>query len=138
MATTIINTIKSLQKTYVDLDINFLTNPGTGDITIKKNVESIKQSIRNLLMTKMYERPFQANLYSGIYDLLFENFTGTTKYTLEKIIRNLLSTYEPRINVIDVNIIDNSVMNGLDISLTFEVISLSIITTYSVTLERTR
>jgi phage baseplate assembly protein W len=135
---TVTNTITNLQKTYVDLDFNFLTNPGTGDVTKKTNIEDVKQSVRNLLMTKMHERPFQPNLYSGIYDLLFEPFTGTTKYALEKIIRNLLGTYEPRISVLDINIADNSVNNGLDISLTFEVIALAITTTYSVTLERTR
>jgi phage baseplate assembly protein W len=131
-------TISSLRSGYSDLDFSFGENPGTGDVNKKTNAEAIKQSVRNLLLTKQYERPFQDGLYSQLYDLLFENFTSTTRYSLDRVIRNVLSYYEPRINVLDVNISNNPASNALAISLSYEIISLNITTTQSIILERTR
>ena len=138
MATIITQTIKSLQQNYTDIDFNFAMNPATGDVTKKTNVEAVKQSVRNLLCTKLYERPFQPDLSSQIYDLLFEPFTASTRYALDKVIRNLLTTYEPRIEINDINIVDRQEQNALEISLTFTVIALAITTTFSVSLERIR
>lgn len=131
-------TISSLRKSYTDLDFNFGENPGTGDVNKKTNAEAIKQSVRNLLLTKRYERPFQDNLYSQLYDLLFESFTSTTLLALDRVIRNVLSYYEPRVNVLDVNISNNPSSNSLNIILKYEIIALSITTTQSIVLERTR
>ncbi len=131
-------TISSLKRGYSDLDFSFGENPGTGDVNKKINAEAIKQSVRNLLLTKKYERPFQPELFSQLYDLLFENFTSTTRYTLEKVIKNVLKAYEPRINVLDVNITNNPSSNALGISLSYEIVALNITTTQSIILERTR
>ena len=131
-------TINSLRKGYTDLDFNFGENPGTSDVNKKTNAEAIKQSVRNLLLTKKYERPFQDSLYSQLWDLLFENFTSTTRMALDRVIRNVLKYYEPRINVLDVNISNNQSSNALGITLSYEIISLNISTTQSIILERTR
>ena len=135
---TITETITTLQKKYTDIDFNFTQNPATGDVTKKTNIEAVKQSVRNLLLTKLYERPFQPNLYSQLYDLLFEPFTSTTKYALEKVILNVLTNFEPRIRVLDINIIDRKENNALEISLRFVVIATQIETTYSINVERIR
>lgn len=135
---TVTTTINSLKRGYSDLDFSFGENPGTGDVNKKTNAEAVKQSVRNLLLTKKYERPFQPELFSQLYDLLFENFTSTTRYTLEKVIKNILKAYEPRINVLDVNITNNPSSNALGISLSYEIIAINVTTTQSIILERTR
>ena len=135
---TVVASISSLRKNYTDLDFNFLENPGTGDVNKKTNAEAVKQSVRNLLLTKKYERPFQPELFSQLYDLLFENFTNTTRYALEKVIKNVLKAYEPRINVLDVNLTNNPSSNALGISLSYEIIAINVTTTQSIILERTR
>ena len=131
-------TISTLRKGYTDLDFNFGENPSTSDVNKKTNAEAIKQSVRNLLLTKRYERPFQDQLYSGINDLLFDPYTNTTQYALNKVIKNLLAYYEPRINVLGVNINANPSSNALAISISYEIIALNITTTQSIILERTR
>lgn len=135
---TVTDSVVSLQKTYSDIDFNFSQNPGTGDVSKKTNIEAVKQSVKNLLLTKMYERPFQPNLYSQLYDLLFEPFTATTKYALEKVISNVLTNYEPRIIINELNVVDRKENNALDIILNFTVIALQISTTYSVQIDRIR
>ena len=131
-------TISSLRKGYSDLSFEFGENPSTSDVNRKTNAEAIKQSVRNLLLTKRYERPFQENLYSGISDLLFDPYTNTTQYALNKIIRNLLKYYEPRITVLDVEFSGNPSSNSLGVSLSYEIIALNITTTQNIILERTR
>lgn len=135
---TIIETITTLQKKYSDIDFNFAQNPGTGDVTRKIDIEAVKQSVRNLLLTKLYERPFQPSLYSQLYDLLFENFTASTKYALEKVILNVLTNFEPRIRVLGIVVTDRRENNSLEISLRFVMISTQIESTFSIQVERIR
>ncbi|MDD4242731.1 MAG: GPW/gp25 family protein [Bacilli bacterium] len=138
MATTITNTITTLQKNFTDLDFNFTMNPGTGDVSKKTNIEDIKQSVKNLLLTKIYERPFQPNLYSQLYDLLFEPFSPTIKFTLETVINNVLTSYEPRINVLSVGVNDRRENNALEISLSFEIVGVNVAANYSILVSRIR
>jgi len=131
-------TISSLQRKWTDLDFNFSRNPGNSDVTKKTNTDAVKQSIRNLLLTKQFERPFQPNLYSQLYDLLFELFTPTIKYTLESVISNVITNYEPRASIISVTVNPTPESNALDVTLVFTVIGVNVPVTYTVSLERTR
>ncbi len=135
---TVVKTISSIQKRFVDLDFNFGISPNTGDVGKKIDVEAVKQSVRNLLLTKQFERPFQPQLYSQLYDLLFEPFTPTIKITLEEVIFNVLHNYEPRVRILNITVNDKPMNNALDISLTFVVVGVEVPTTYSILLERTR
>ena len=66
-------TVKQKTKIYSDIDLRFTANPISGDVAKKYDVNAVKQSLRNLVLTQYYERPFQPNLGSPIYKLLFEN-----------------------------------------------------------------
>ena len=59
------------KEVYADLDMNFKAHPITGDLTIKKDSDAIKQSIKNIMLTNYYERPFKPSLGGGFRDLLF-------------------------------------------------------------------
>jgi phage baseplate assembly protein W len=134
----VIKTISSLQKKYSDLDFNFNSNPGNGDVSRKINVESVKQSVKNLLLTKQGERFFQPDLYSDLYSLLFENFSLTTKFGLESVIRQLLEKYEPRIIINSIDVTERIENNALEVTLRFEVIALRVEATYVVLIDRLR
>lgn len=131
-------TITSLQKKFTDLDFGFALNPGTGDVGKKVNDEAIKQSMRNLILTKKYERPFKPNLSSPIYDLLFELFTPNIKSTLERIVFDVINTYEPRVRVLGVEVNPTQDHNSLEISISYVVVGVEIPTEFTITIERTR
>ena len=60
---------------YKDLDLNFTRNPVTNDVTRIEDIDAVKRSVKNLVQTNFYERPFHPELGCGIRELLFENYT---------------------------------------------------------------
>ena len=87
---------------YSDLNLNFNKNPATKDIAKLKDVEAVKRSVRNLILTNRFERPFHPEIGSDIRALLFENMTPTIQTLLTDRIKDVLDTYEPRAVLNDV------------------------------------
>ena len=79
-----IQTKKKSTRTYVDLDLDFARHPVTNDIVKIEDVNAVKRSVKNLINTQFYERPFHPELGCGARDLLFENFTPMTSILLEE------------------------------------------------------
>ena len=101
---------------FSDIDINMTLHPNNKDLTLKYDINAIKRSIKNLLTTNLYERPFKPSLGLNLSGMLFELSTmGPEGVVLEQDIISMINNYEPRANVTDVF----SSMNGnsLDVSL---------------------
>jgi uncharacterized protein len=109
-------------QTFKDLNITFKPHPVTGDLIIKKDDAAIKQSVVNLLLTSKGERPFQPNLGSDIRNLLFEPLDAATAGQISRNIREVLRSYEPRIRILDIEVLANYEQNGFDVGLEFEII----------------
>lgn len=109
-------------QTFKDLNITFKPHPVTGDLIIKKDDAAIKQSVISLLLTSKGERPFQPNLGSDIRNLLFEPLDTATAGQISRNIRDVLRSYEPRIRILDIEVIANYEQNGFDVELEFEII----------------
>jgi len=89
----------STQEKYKDFDINFTRNPLTGDIGVKKDKNAIEQSLRSLLYTNFYERPFNPELGTDLNRLLFENDDPTVITDLRDAIHEVVDNYEPRVRI---------------------------------------
>ena len=92
---------------YRDLSLFFTPNPVSGDVTMVTDVQDIKRSVRNLVMTNRFEKPFHPEVASHVRDLLFERFTPITFNLLRNRIETVLANYEPRVSVTDVEIDDS-------------------------------
>ena len=92
---------------YKDLSLFFTPNPVSGDVTMVTDVQDIKRSVRNLVMTNRFEKPFHPEIASHIRDLLFERFTPITFNLLRNRIETVLANYEPRVSVTDIEIDDS-------------------------------
>ena len=90
--------IKQVNRIYSDFDLSFAANPVTGDVAKKYDVNAVKQSLKTLVLTRFYERPFQPKLGSPIYALLFENIDVITANRLQLELEILINKYEPRVN----------------------------------------
>lgn len=100
---------------FTDIDVNMTLHPQTGDLVLKYDINAIKRSIRNLLTTNQYERPFKPSLGINISGMLFELSTaGTDAVVLEQDIISLINRFEPRANVTNVL----STLNGNDLDVT--------------------
>ena len=96
---------------YKDISLYFTKNPVTGDVTEVTDVQDIKRSVRNLVLTNRFDRPFHPEIASGVRELLFENFTPVSIANIKNKIRSILETYEPRANVTGIFVDDPSGQN---------------------------
>ena len=124
--------------TYKDLDFSFKQNPNTNDVGIKKNNAAVIQSCLNILRTNHGERPFDYNFGANLRAYLFENMTNTTAANMATNIQVALKNYEPRIEVLNVNIRATASENEVFITVTGRVKSTNEIIDISTTIERLR
>jgi phage baseplate assembly protein W len=92
------------RREYRDLDLSFNIHPIRKDINILRDERSVINSIKNLLMTNFFERPFQPNLGSNLNKLLFENMDNVTATMIEREIQEVVLNYEPRISILSINV----------------------------------
>ena len=110
-------------KIYRDLDLDFQTNSATKDIQKLSDVESVKRSVRNLINTNHYERPFHPELGSNLRAMLFENITPQMTHALSKQIDILIENFEPRARLVQINVQPFIERNGYRAQISFFVIN---------------
>ena len=105
---------------YKDLDPLFRLHPITKDVSTLSNVNSIKRSVRNLVMTNKNEKFYKPKIYSGVLESLFENFDPILVMKLKDRVKEVLQ-FEPRVVVNDVLIsnYDDLDRNGINITIIF-------------------
>lgn len=117
-----------ISRTFKDISLNFSMNPVTKDVVVLKNEEAIKQSVKNLVLTKLGERLFSPNIGTSTVGYLFELNSTFSADTLIEEIENVLSIYEPRIILsnITVNIEDDA--NEFNVIIEYLIVGLPPIT----------
>ena len=128
----------TLTNIYSDLDLTFNLVPGTKDVARSFDDQAVIRSIRNLLLTNFYERPFQPNLGGNIDRLLFEPANNLTASLIKNEIQNVITNYEPRAKIDNIVVnadIDN---NSFVISLSFYIGNNTLPTSVNLLLERSR
>jgi phage baseplate assembly protein W len=123
---------------YSDLDLNFTIHPVKKDINRYTNETAIVNSIKNLILTNHYERPFRPDIGSNVRRLLFENMDTITATTLEKEIAQTIKNYEPRANISRLNVGPDYENNGFNVYMEFYVINRTNPITINFFLERIR
>ena len=125
-------------RVFSDLDFNFTAHPVTGDVARRYDENAIKSSIKNLLMTGYYEKPFHSEIGSPIRQMLFELATPMTIITMERAITDVINNYEPRAELIDVKVFDNLDNNAVAVTIVFKIINTTAPIRLDLVLERTR
>ena len=110
-------------RSFKDLDLNFTIHPVKKDINTYKNEYAVINSIKNLVLTNHYERPFQPELGSNIRRLLFENVDSVTAAQIEREITEVIGNFEPRAQVSRVNAIPSPDENTYKVILEFFIIN---------------
>jgi len=126
------------QETYKDLDFSFKQNPNTNDVGIKKNNAAVIQSCLNILRTNHGERPFDYMFGANLRAYLFENMNNVTAANMSTSIEMALINYEPRIQVLNVNIQTKPWENSVFITVTGRVVSTNEVIDIATTIERLR
>jgi|TARA_R100000005_G_C4912727_1_gene149651 phage baseplate assembly protein W len=108
---------------YKDIALSFERNAATKDVIVKKDVDAVKQSVRNLILTNHYERPFQPEIGSGISNLLFEPLDPITANSITRVIGEVITNFEPRAQLISVDAQPDYNSNSYEVTINFRVIN---------------
>ena len=110
-------------KEYVDLDLFFGKKSSNSDIQDLTNIKSVKRSIRNLILTNHFEKPFHPEIGSGVRDMLFENMTPVTSHILARKIEDVILNFEPRARLVGVRAEPILDRNTYEVTIEFYVVN---------------
>jgi phage baseplate assembly protein W len=128
----------TLKRIYSDIDFSFTRTPGKNDIALSFDEMAVVRSVRYLLLTNNYERPFQPELGSNVKRLLFEPIDALTTQSLKSAIENTITNFEPRVKLSRVTVIAREDKNAYDVSLSFFIGNNTQPTEIGLMLKRTR
>ena len=123
---------------YSDLDLDFIAHPTTGDIVRKTGDDAIKRSLRNLILTNFYDRPFRPYIGSNTQKLLFELATPITANLIKDAVMEVIKNYEPRVNIIQLIVELDEDNNGYNVTIKYEILNRGQTALVSIFLERIR
>jgi|TARA_B110000495_G_C22515577_1_gene314925 phage baseplate assembly protein W len=109
---------------FKDIDLDFGRNVVTNDINTVTDVVAIKRSVKNLIQTNFYERPFHPEIGCGVRELLFENFTPITGVFIKRKIAEVLANYEPRVTLNSIRLDDDQDNNRLVVDIYFYIVGI--------------
>ena len=118
------NKSKKSVRTFKDLDLDFTRNVVTNDVVKIEDVNAVKRSVKNLIQTNHYERPFHPELGCGIRELLFENFTPLTGIFIRRKVEEVITNYEPRARLSQVTVNEQPDRNAIGVTVYFYVMNI--------------
>jgi len=108
---------------FKDLNLDFQQNAATKDIQKLTDVEAVKRSVRNLISTNHYEKPFHPEIGSNLRAMLFELMSPQMNHVISKQIENLINNYEPRCRLVQVFTQPMIDRNGYSVQISFYVVN---------------
>lgn len=129
--------VTSRNKIFRDLDVTFAAKPSK-EISVKKDAAAVKQAVKNLILTNFYEKPFQPFFGGNVTGLLFELADDATGTEVEEQIVSAIQQYEPRAQILDVDVNSQPDRNSLAVTITFKVVNTQETVTFTTNLSRLR
>ena len=129
--------ITTRARQYEDIDLTFAKRP-SGDVYKKKDAAAVKQAVKNLLLTNFYEKPFLPFFGGDLRALLFELADDTIESDVYDRVKQAIETYEPRVQIIQVEVNAQPNINDLSVTIVFKVISTEEEVSYTTNLTRLR
>ena len=117
------NDIARNVRQYTDLDLFFGKKATSKDISKVTDIQAVKRSIRNLVLTNHYEKPFHPEIGSGVRGILFEPMTPLTAHILTRKIEDVIENFEPRARLISVRALPNLDRNEYECTVEFYVVN---------------
>jgi phage baseplate assembly protein W len=125
-------------RTFSDLDFNFTAHPVTGDLVRRYDEQAIKNSLKNLILTANYERPFHSEIGSPIKRLMFEPASPMLQVMLQRAVIDTVNNFEPRVQLLNVDVVVSEDDYEVYVTVEFKIVNTTQPLTLELTLERTR
>ena len=131
--------INRISRAFKDISLSFTPHPITKDLTILKNENAIKKSVRNLVQTIPTERFFNSSLGSEVRDSLFDFVDFGTASVIQDQILNTIENFEPRVDNVSVEVLPRPDTNEFEVTVFFDIVGLDVPTQdFTFILEATR
>ena len=115
--------VKRISRAFKDINLSFEPHPVTKDLTVLRNENAIKRSVRNIVQTIPTERFFNSILGSDVRDLLFDNYVDFgTASAIEDQIKIAIQNFEPRVDNLQVNVNPKPDENEFEVNVLFDII----------------
>lgn len=123
---------------YSDISIAFGLNPFNEDVTRVTNVDAVKRSVKNLVLTDKYERLLDPDIGGNVRQSLFEPMTPLTEGIIQDYITEVIENYEPRCLLESVVVEGNPDYNSYSVTIRFRIDTSENIQSLDFLLERVR
>jgi phage baseplate assembly protein W len=123
---------------YKDLDLAFTKHPIKNDVNRKTGYNAVIQSVKNLVLLSHYEKPFHPEIGGNVRKMLFEPMDPITANIIAKEIEDVITNFEPRVQLRSIDVVENFDNNGYDITIEFFLLNLPEPIQTTIFLERLR
>ena len=106
---------------YTDIDLNLTPHPSSKDLTLKYDKDAVKRSLRNIMLTNDYERPFKPNFGADLRSKLFQPNDFQSRGLIKKSIVREIISLEPRVNKVSVNFVESSDENRVNLRVAYRI-----------------
>lgn len=96
--------LRSKQNQFLDVDLTFKRNQITNDVRVKSDAAAINQSLKNLILTNHFERPFDPEFGGNIWEMIFEPLDSFSVINIEDRIQRAIKIKEPRVENLRIKI----------------------------------
>jgi len=127
----------STLRKFIDVDLTFEPHPATKDLMIRTNENAVKNSIKNLVLTRHYEKPFHSEIGSSVMGLLFNQADPSLIALLKREITQTIENFEPRARILNVAVNLQPDQNSLDVKVYFGLLDSTTPLMVAFTLDRT-
>ena len=131
-------TINKKVRQFKDLDLNFLMHPSTHDIVKSFDEDSINKNLRYLILTINYESPFHPEKGCQVNNLLFDFADPITVQIMQRTIKETVSNFEPRVNLLDVVVNPKPESHEVEVTIEYVIVNTTTPIVFSMLLKRTR
>lgn len=118
--------LERVSQGFKDVSMTFQSNPLTSDLIALKNESAIARSVRNIVFTLPGEKFFNQDFGSRVSKSLFENVDEISASIINDEIRNSISNYEPRVNLIDVQTKPDYDNGAFDVLITYRIVGIDV------------
>lgn len=130
--------ITKKEKRYSDLAMGFAMSPVTGNLAMVYDAQSIKQALKNLILTKPGEKFYKKNYGTVVHDMLFDMIDNITAENIKLGIEEAIRNYEPRVDALEVQVIADEVNLQYIVNIFFRIINIPEVQSMDIILKRVR
>jgi len=113
--------VDSRKRQWTDLDLSLTIHPIRKDIVPLRDDVAIGNALKNLLVSNFYERPFAVTKGANLRSLLFEPADAFTKISMRDNIKRVIRRFEPRVDLLGVDIKDMPDNNSYKVIVNFRI-----------------